>query len=123
MSISTSTGTPISTIRVSIASNTSRISRRAGKEKEAHSSMTRAIERASVTEITTRRRSSTEERMPKRPRRATIFAVGRKAAGKNWRARVVPATGVVWEKREVLATGVDSEIRVVWQVGVAVEAA
>jgi len=40
--------------------------------------------------------------MPKQPRRAKIFAVGRKAAGKNWRAKAVPATAVVWERKAVL---------------------
>jgi hypothetical protein len=63
--------------------------------------MTRAIERASVTETTRLLRSSTGAVMPKRPRRAKIFAVGRKAAGKNWHAKVVLATAVDWETREV----------------------
>src|SRR4029077_19870919 len=56
---------------------------------------------ASVTEITTRRRSLTGGAMRKRPRRAKIFAVGRKAAGKNWRAKVVLATAVVGETKAV----------------------
>ena len=63
--------------------------------------MTRAIGRVSATEMTTRRRSSTGAAMPKRPRRAKIFAVGRKAAGKNWHAKVVLATAVDWETRAV----------------------
>jgi hypothetical protein len=40
--------------------------------------------------------------MPKRPRRAKIFAVGRKVADKNWRTKAVPATAVVWERKAVL---------------------
>jgi hypothetical protein len=40
--------------------------------------------------------------MPKQPRRAKIFVVGRKVAGKTWRVRVVPAIAVVWEKKAVL---------------------
>jgi hypothetical protein len=39
--------------------------------------------------------------MPKRPRRAKIFAVGRKADGKNWRARGGQAIGVGWATRGV----------------------
>ena len=70
--------------------------------------MTRAIGRVSVTEMTTRRRSSTGAAMPKRPRRAKIFAVGRKADGKNWRARAAPATAVAWERKVV------SEIAAGW---------
>jgi hypothetical protein len=45
--------------------------------------------------------------MLKQPRRAKIFAVGRKAAGKSWRVRAAPATAVVWERK------VASEIEVV----------
>jgi hypothetical protein len=40
--------------------------------------------------------------MLKQPRRAKIFAVGRKVAGKNWRVRVAPASAVVWERKAVL---------------------
>jgi len=40
--------------------------------------------------------------MPKRLRRAKIFAVGRKAVGKNWRVKAVPATAVAWERKAVL---------------------
>ena len=57
--------------------------------------MTRAIERASVTETTRLLRSLTGAVMPKRPRRVKIFAAGRRAAVKNWRVRAVPATAVV----------------------------
>ena len=99
--MSTSTETPI-LIQTLIASRPSRISKRAGREKGAPSSMTRAIERASVTETTRLLRSSTGAAMPKQPRRAKIFAVGRKAAGKNWRVRAVPATAVVWARKAVL---------------------
>ena len=63
--------------------------------------MTRAIERASVTETTRLLRSSTGAVMPKRLRRAKTFAVGRKAAGKSWRVRVAPATAEVWERKVV----------------------
>jgi hypothetical protein len=45
--------------------------------------------------------------MPKRPRRAKIFAAGRKAAGKTWRGRAALATAVVWERKAA------SEIEVV----------
>ena len=69
--------------------------------------MTRAIERASVTETTRLLRSSTGAVMLKQPRRAKIFAVGRKAAGKSWRVRAAPATAVVWERKAA------SEIEVV----------
>src|SRR4029077_7379350 len=96
----TSTETPI-LIQTLIASRPSRISKRAGREKGAPSSMTRAIERASVTETTRLLRNSTGAVMPKRPRRAKIFAAGRKVAGKNWRAKAVPATAVDWETRAV----------------------
>ena len=99
--MSTSTETPI-LIQTLIASRPSRISKPGGKEKGAPSSMTRAIERASVTETTRLLRSSTGAVMPKRPRRAKIFAAGRKAAGKNWRVRAVPATAVVWERKAVV---------------------
>jgi hypothetical protein len=101
MLISTSTETPI-LIETLIASSTSRISKPGDKEKAVPSSMTQAIAKASGTEITTRRRSSTGAAMPKQPRRAKIFAVGRKAAGKNWRAKVVPATAEVWARKAVL---------------------
>src|SRR4029077_9909740 len=97
----TSTETPI-LIQTLIASRPSRISKRAGREKGAPSSMTRAIERVSATEITTRRRSSTVAAMLKRPRRAKIFGAGRKADGKNWRAKAAPATAVAWERKVVL---------------------
>jgi hypothetical protein len=40
--------------------------------------------------------------MPKQLRRAKIFAVGRKAAGKSWRVRAGPATGEVWARKAVL---------------------
>jgi hypothetical protein len=93
MLMSISTATPIS-IETSIASNTSRISKRAGREKEAPSSMTRAIERASVTETTARRRSLIGVAMPKESKRAKIFVAVPKAAVKNWRAKA-PATAVV----------------------------
>src|SRR4029077_8053732 len=106
----TSTETPI-LIQTLIASRPSRISKRAGREKEAPSSMTRAIERASVTETTRLLRSSTGAVMPKQPRRAKIFAAGRRAAVKNWRARAVPATAVVWERKVVLEIEAGWEIR------------
>jgi hypothetical protein len=64
--------------------------------------MTRAIGRALVTEMTTRRRSSTVAVMPKQPRRAKIFVVGRKVAGKTWRVKAAPATAVVWARKAVL---------------------
>ena len=99
--MSTSTETPI-LIQTLIASRPSRISKPGGKEKAVPSSMTRAIGRVSVTEMTTRRRSSTGAAMLKQPRRAKIFAVGRKAAGKSWRVRVAPATAEVWERKVVL---------------------
>lgn len=70
--------------------------------------MTRAIERASVTETTRLLRSLTGAVMPKRPRRAKIFAAGRRAAVKNWRVRAVPATAVVWERKAA------SEIKEGW---------
>lgn len=72
--------------------------------------MTRAIERASVTETTRLLRSSTGAVMPKRPRRAKIFAAGRRAAVKNWRVRAVPATAVAWERKVV------SEIAAGWEI-------
>src|SRR5215467_8882212 len=100
MSISTSTGTPI-LIQTLIASRPSRICKREGREKGAPSSMTRAIERASVTETTRLLRSSTGAVMPKQSRRAKIFADGRRAVVKNWRVRAVPATAVVWGTRVV----------------------
>jgi hypothetical protein len=49
--------------------------------------------------------------MPKRPRRAKIFAAGRKAAGKSWRARAVPATAVAWERKVVWEIAAGWEIR------------
>ena len=67
--------------------------------------------------------------MPNRPRREKIFAVGRKAAGKSWRVKVVPETGAawvtraVWDKKGASATEVGSEIRVARQIGVVVEVA
>ena len=64
--------------------------------------MTRAIGRVSATEMTTRRRSSTGAAMPKQLRRAKIFAVGRKAAGKSWRVRAGLATAEVWARKAVL---------------------
>ena len=67
---------------------------RPGRSRGQVSSMTRAIGRVSATEMTTRRRSSTVGVMPKRPRRAKIFAAGRKVAGKSWRVRAAPATAV-----------------------------
>jgi hypothetical protein len=48
--------------------------------------------------------------MPKQPRRAKIFAVGRKAVGKSWRAKAVPATVGVWERKVV------SEIAAGWEI-------
>src|SRR5262249_34967275 len=99
-SISTSTETPI-LIQTLIASRPSRISRRAGREKGAPSSMTQAIERASVTETTRLLRSSTGAVMPRQSRRVKIFADGRRAAVKSWRVRAVPATAVVWGTRGV----------------------
>src|SRR5262247_613333 len=101
MSMSMSTETPI-LIQTLIASRPSRISKRAGREKGAPSSMTPAIERASVTETTRLLRSSTGAVMPKQSRRVKIFVAGQRAAVKNWRVRAVPATEVVWEKRAVL---------------------
>ena len=53
--------------------------------------MTRATERASVTETTRLLRSSTGAVILKQSRRATIFAAGLRAAGKIWRAKAVPA--------------------------------
>ena len=82
-----------------------------GQKKGAPSSMTRAIERASVTETTRLLRSLTGAVMPKRPRRAKIFAAGRRAAVKNWRVRAVPATAVVWERKAVPEIEVGWEIR------------
>jgi hypothetical protein len=101
MSISTSTGTPI-LIQTLIASRPSRISKRAGREKGAPSSMTRAIERASVTKTTRLLRSSTGAVMLKQSRRVKIFVAGRRVAGKTWRARAVPATAVVWGRKAAL---------------------
>src|SRR5215475_15052529 len=101
MSMSMSTETPI-LIQTLIASRPSRISKRAGREKGAPSSMTPAIERASVTETTRLLRSSTGAAMPRQSRRVKIFVAGQRAAVKNWRVRAVPATEVVWEKRAVL---------------------
>ena len=85
--------------------------------------MIRAIARASVTEITGRRRSSTGERMLSKFKREKTFVAGPRAAGKNWRVRAVPVTGVAWEKKRASGTEVGWEIRVVWQIGVAVGAA
>src|SRR5262249_10874043 len=99
-SISMSTETPI-LIQTLIASRPSRISKRAGRGKGAPSSMTRAIERVSVTGITRLLRSSTAAAMPKQSRRGKIFADGRRAAVKKWRVRAVPATAVVWGTRVV----------------------
>ena len=110
MSTSTLTETPI-LIQTLIASRPSRISKPGGREKGAPSSMTRAIERASVTETTRLLRSSTGAVMLKRPRRAKIFAAGRRAAVKNWRVRAVPATAVVWERKVVLEIEAGWEIR------------
>ena len=64
--------------------------------------MTRATERASVTETTRLLRSSTGAVMLKQSRRATIFAAGLRAAGKSWRAKAVLATAVVWGRKAVL---------------------
>jgi hypothetical protein len=64
--------------------------------------MTRAIERASVTETMRLLRSSTGAVMPRRSRRVKIFAAGRRVADKTWRARAVPATAVVWGRKAVL---------------------
>src|SRR5262245_55515260 len=113
MSISMSTGTPI-LIQTLIASRPSRISKRAGREKGGPSSMTPAIERASVTETTRLLRSSTGAVMPKQSRRVKIVVAGQRAAGKNWRVRAVPATAMAWGRKAVLEIEVVWEIRVVW---------
>jgi hypothetical protein len=53
--------------------------------------------------------------MPKQLRRAKIFAVGRKAAGRNWRAKEVLGTGAVWARKAV------SEIEAGWGIRVDLE--
>jgi hypothetical protein len=75
--------------------------------------MTRAIERVSAIGTTRRRRNLIEEGMPNKSRREKTFAVGRRAAGRNWPVKAVLATGVGWERRaglEIAAAWATKEV-------------